>query len=92
MKFLVFARLRSGTNVPEENIPALFKESSKWFHECLANETFDCVYNLPAGGGVAIINANSHEILTEILGAYPLQPWVQYEVHPLSDAFQVLGG
>ncbi|HET9907191.1 MAG TPA: hypothetical protein VFQ23_11135, partial [Anaerolineales bacterium] len=47
--------------------------------------TFDCAYNLPAGGGVAIVNANSHETLTEILSAYPLQPWVEYEIHSLSD-------
>jgi muconolactone delta-isomerase len=92
MKFLVFARPRTGANVPEENIPTLFKETREWFNECLANGTADCFYNLPAGGGVAIINANSHEALTEILSAYPLQPWMQYELHPLSDAFQILGG
>jgi len=51
----------------------------------LADGTLDSAYNLPAGGGVAIINADSHEALTEILSSYPLQPWVQYEVHPLSD-------
>jgi len=92
MKFLVFARLRIGANIPEENVPALFKEAREWISESLANGTADCVYNLPAGGGVAIVNADSHEILTEILSIYPLQPWVQYEVHPLSDAIKGLGG
>ena len=41
---------------------------------------------------MAIVNVDSHEVLTEILSAYPLQPWFQYEIHPLSDVFQVLGG
>jgi muconolactone delta-isomerase len=92
MKFLVFARLRIGANIPEENVPALFQETRAWINESLANQTFDCIYNLPAGGGIAIVNADSHEILTEILSAYPLQPWIQYEVHPLSDAIKSLGG
>lgn len=30
--------------------------------------------------------------LTEILSAYPLESWIQYEVHPLSDVFQILDG
>ncbi len=92
MKFLVFARLRTAANIPEENIPALFQQTREWINELLANETADCMYNLPAGGGVAILNADSHEVLTELLGSYPLQPWVQYEVHPLSDAIKSLGG
>ena len=92
MKFLVFARLRIGANIPEENVAALLPQTRKWISERLANETFDCAYNLPAGGGVAIVNADSHEILTEILSAYPLQPWIQYEVHPLSDVIKSLGG
>jgi len=92
MKFLVFARLRIGANIPEENIAALLPQTREWISERLANETFDCAYNLPAGGGVAIVNADSHEILTEILSAYPLQPWIQYEVHPLSDVIKSLGG
>jgi hypothetical protein len=78
--------------VPEENIPDLFQQTRKWLQEGLDNTTLDCVYNLPAGGGVAIINADSHEVLTALLSSYPLQPWVQYDVHPLSDAFQFLGG
>ncbi len=92
MKFLVFGRLRIGANVPEENAPALFQQTREWISESLANETADCIYNLPAGGGVAIVNADSHERLTEILSAYPLQPWLQYEVHPLSDMIKSLGG
>lgn len=92
MKFLVFAKLRIGANIPEENAPALLQTAREWINERLENKTLDCIYNLPAGGGVAIVNANSHEVLTEHLSTYPLQPWYQYEVHPLSDVFQALGG
>jgi muconolactone delta-isomerase len=84
MKFLVFARLRVGATWPDDAL-TLFRQTIDWINGRLTDETFDCAYNLPAGGGVAIVNADSHETLTELLSSYPLQPWVQYEVHPLSD-------
>lgn len=84
MKFLVFARLRVGATWPNDAL-TLFQQTIDWIDVRLTDGTFDCAYNLPAGGGVAIVNANSHETLTDILSSYPLQPWVQYEVHPLSD-------
>ena len=83
MKFLVFARPRPVANPPEN--AAIFQQTIDWISAGLAGGTADCIYNLPAGGGVAIVNTNSHETLTELLSSYPLQPWVQYEVHPLSD-------
>jgi muconolactone delta-isomerase len=84
MKFLVFARLRMGATWPDDAL-TLFQQTIDWINRRLTDGTFDCVYNLPAGGGVAIVNADAHEALTEVLSSYPLQPWVQYEVHPLSD-------
>ena len=87
MKFLVFARYRIGVTIPQS--ADLFRQTKDWLEARLADGTMDCLYNLPAGGGVGIINADSHEALTEILGAYPLQPLVGYEVHPLSDFKQV---
>ena len=84
MKFLVFARLRTGATFPDSAL-SLFQQTIEWLNTRVTDGTFDCAYNLPAGGGVAIINANSHETLTELLSAYPLQPWVEYEIHPLSD-------
>jgi hypothetical protein len=84
MKFLVFARLRTGATFPDSAL-SLFQQTIEWIEDRLADRTFDCVYNLPAGGGVAIVNADSHETLDDILSAYPLQPWVGYEVLPLSD-------
>ena len=84
MKFLVFARLRMGTIWPDD-ARTLFQQTIDWINSRLTDGTFDCAYNLPAGGGVAIVNADAHETLTDILSSYPLQPWVQYEVHPLSD-------
>jgi hypothetical protein len=84
MKFLVFARLRIGATWPDDAL-TLFQQTIDWIDVRLTDGTFDCAYNLPAGGGMAIVNADSHETLTDVLSAYPLQPWVQYEVHPLSD-------
>jgi hypothetical protein len=84
MKFLVFARLRMGATWPNDAL-TLFQQTTGWIDVRFTDGSFDCAYNLPAGGGVAIVNADSHETLTELLSAYPLQPWVQYEVHPLSD-------
>ena len=84
MKFMVFARLRAGATFPDTAL-SLFQQTIEWINARVTDETFDCAYNLPAGGGVAIVNADSHETLDELLSSYPLQPWVQYEVHPLSD-------
>ena len=84
MKFLVFARLRMGATFPEDAL-IIFQQTIDWINVRLTDGTFDCAYNLPAGGGVAIVNADSHETLTDVLSAYPLQPWVQYDVYPLSD-------
>jgi muconolactone delta-isomerase len=90
MKFLIFARLRIGATFPEDAL-TLFQQTIDWINVRLADGTFDCAYNLPAGGGVAIVNADSHETLTDVLSAYPLQPWVQYEVQPLSDIKHAFG-
>jgi len=84
MKFLLFARLRVGATWPDDAL-TLFQQTIDWINGRLTDGTFDCTYNLPAGGGLAIVNAASHETLTDILSSYPLEPWVQYEVHPLSD-------
>ncbi len=87
MKFLVFARPRPVANLPENAV--IFQQTIDWINAGLADGTLDCAYNLPAGGGVAIINSDSHETLTEVLSSYPLQPWVGYEVYPLSDVRHV---
>jgi muconolactone delta-isomerase len=87
MKFLVFSKSRTGQNPPES--VDLFQQTQDWMSARLADGTLDCAYNLPAGGGVAIVNADSHEALTEVLSSYPLQPWTSYEVHPLSDVKHV---
>ncbi|HLF74768.1 MAG TPA: DUF3303 family protein [Anaerolineales bacterium] len=87
MKFLVLSKYRTGQHPPES--AELFQQTQEWIGARLADETLDCAYNLPAGGGVAIVNAGSHEALTEVLSSYPLQPWTSYEVHPLSDVRQV---
>ena len=84
MKFLVFVRLRTGATFPDSALN-LFQQTIDWINARSIDGTFDCAYNFPAGGGMAIVNADSHEILDELLSSYPLQPWVQYEVHPLSD-------
>lgn len=73
MKFLVFARLRMGGTWPDDAL-TLFQQTIDWIHVRLTDGTFDCAYNLPAGGGVAIVNADSHELLTDVLSSYPLQP------------------
>ena len=97
MKFLVFSKYRIGQDPPESL--DLFQQTQDWMSARLADGTLDCAYNLPAGGGVGIVNADSHEALTEVLSSYPLQPWTSYEVHPLSDvkhvfdlAIKALGG
>jgi hypothetical protein len=45
----------------------------------------DCSYNLFGGGGLAIVNASSHEPVMEALLDFPLYPFFDWEVTPLLD-------
>jgi hypothetical protein len=78
MKFLTI--VRPGPMPPP---PDVVRAGQQWLHQKLDDGTFECVYSFVAAGGFSIGNADSIEGQMDLLGEYPLAPFVQYEVHPL---------
>ncbi len=84
MKFLVVAEPREGVQAPE-NYRELIQATIKWFETKLADGSIDCVYQTIDGGGLAIVNADSHEALWEQIMSYPLGLLVNFGAEPLID-------
>ena len=78
MKYLVTAR--PGPMPPPVD---LIRQAQDWLHAKLDDGTFEAVYAFPEGGGLSIGQNDSHEQLMEQLMAYPLAPFVDFEVQPL---------
>lgn len=49
----------------------------------------ETAYAFVTGGGIGIVNVDSHEELWETIYAYPLKPYFQWRVEPLADVSQV---
>ncbi len=84
MKFLVVAEPREGVQAPE-NYRELIQATTKWFEAKLADGSVDCVYQTVDGGGLAIVNVDSHEALWKQLMSYPLGMLVNFRAEPLID-------
>ena len=82
MKFLVFSKPVPGLPPPEDP-DAFFKASAEYLDALLADGSLDCVYITPDGGGVGILNVESHEELWEKTAAFPGSPYIKYEFYPL---------
>jgi hypothetical protein len=78
MKFLVM--VRPGPLPPPVD---LVRQAQDWIQERLDDGSFEAVYAFPHGGGMSIGENESHEQLMEQPMAYPLSPFVDYEVLPL---------
>ncbi|MBK5107761.1 MAG: hypothetical protein JJE12_06500 [Anaerolineales bacterium] len=84
MKFLITG-LPGSTPIPREQGAELLQAGLVWIKSKLADGTIDSHYNIFGGGGLAIVNAGSHEQLLEEILAYPLYPFFTWEVQPLLD-------
>ena len=84
MKFLVF--MKAVRAPAPENPIAVLQAAKEHLNAKLADGTLDCIYNVVGTMGMAIVNADSHEELTEQLMAYPQYPFGDFEVHALGDA------
>ncbi len=88
MKFLVTTTPRR-LQVP----PAALLEAGKaWINARLADKTFDCCYGLVTGGGISIVNAESHEKLQALLMSYPAFFLADWKIDPLCDMNHTLDG
>jgi hypothetical protein len=80
MKYLVVTKRRPNPLPVETMEPA-----RDWIQVMLANGTLDCCYGLLNGGGVSIMNADSHDHLLKLLMEYPESRWVDFEIQGLCD-------
>ncbi len=80
MKFLVITKRRSSPLPVETMEPA-----RDWINARLSDKTLDCCYGLLNGGGVSIMNADSHDHLAKLLMEYPESRWVDFDIHGLCD-------
>ena len=85
MKYLVTLRRRE-VPVPPDAVAAMLLAQRDWIQEHLADGTFDCAYTFAqAGGGIAIVNADSGEDLNGILTSSPLFGMANIELQALAD-------
>ena len=86
MKFLVITEPRG--NLPPEAAGQLFQAARQWLDGKVRDGTLDIVHGFPAGGGVSISNADSHEELMRDIRDFPLFPFVSWDIRPLVDLHQ----
>lgn len=84
MKYLVTCR-PCPTEPPPERAIALIKAATEWIEDRLADGSMETTYLFPDRGGIAIMDAESHEELMEMLVGYPAFPLYTWEVQALVD-------
>ena len=77
--------------MPAEEEIAFIKEAKSWGEERRADGTVDCSYYfLDSDNGFAIMNANSHAELFQILQTSSFHRQVTWEAKPILDAFETV--
>lgn len=85
MKYLVTFRRRDGVPIPPEAVAGILHAQRGWLDEMIEDRVFDCAYVFAQGsGGIAIVNADSNEELSEMLASAPAFVLVAIEVQPLA--------
>ena len=82
MKFLVLSKPVPGLPPPEDP-EAFFKESNDYLDAMLKHGVADCVYITPDGGGMAVMDVESHEKLWEVVNAFPGTAYLKHSFYPL---------
>lgn len=73
----------SATPGPMPPTPAMFDASLSWLEHKVSDGTFDAIYGYMEGGGFAVMNADSHHDVLELMAEYPLFGMVTWNVRPL---------
>jgi muconolactone delta-isomerase len=85
VKYLVTIKRRDGVPIPPEAIGDILGAQRGWLEDRVDEGVFDCAYVFAQGsGGIAIVNADSGEELSEILASSPAFVLVAIEVQPLA--------
>ena len=92
MKYLVTVKRRDGVAFPPDTIAGILAGQREFIREKIADGTFDAAYGFPqGGGGIAIVNADSAEELSEILASSPVFAIADQAVLPLAEIEVTLG-
>ena len=92
MKYLVTVKRRDNVPVPPEAVGGILSAQRDWIRERLADGTFDVAYGFPqGGGGIAILNAESAEELSDILIGSPVFAIAELTAQPLAEIDVTLG-
>ena len=84
MKFLIMG-LPIPLPVPPEQGAELYQAAREWIGERLEDGRMDCAYVFAEGGGLSIVNAETHEQIFDELLSYPPYSFFKWEVKPLCD-------
>jgi hypothetical protein len=84
VKFLVTCRPTPKPPPPERSV-ALIRAAMDWIEARLADGAMEITYLFPNRGGIAIMHADSHEGLMELLLSYPAYSLYTWEVQVLAD-------
>lgn len=85
MKYLCIGKL-ARTQLSLEHMLAVLKGSKEFQDQRLKDGTYDCIYNFPDGGGMAIVNVDSSEDAYDLLTDYPGRVLFDWEIIPLVDS------
>ena len=79
MKYIVIG---NQTIMPTSHteLAGVLQSAADWIDQKLADGTLEAAYSFPAGGGLLIFNAGSHEELMELLMDFPPRPLSDFEI------------
>jgi hypothetical protein len=86
MKYLIIARAKA--NPPplcSEHLVFLLNAAKQWVQQERQCGTLDAAYSFISGGGVAILNGDSHEQVVAKLLSYSLYSAFDWDIFPLVD-------
>ena len=89
MKFLVMP-IQKQTLPPEMGL-ALIEATIQWKDQVKRSGKFDAIYSIAGQpGGLGIVNVDSLEELNDRIAEYPMTPFCDVQVLPLSDVDQAM--
>src|SRR5712692_863657 len=92
LKYLVTVKRRDSVPFPPEAIAGILAGQRDFIREKITDGTFDAAYGFPqGGGGIAIVNADSAEELSDILTSSPVFAIAEQTVLPLAEIDVTLG-
>jgi muconolactone delta-isomerase len=84
MKFLVMP-IQKQTLSPDMGL-TLIEATIQWKNQAKGSGKFDTIYSVAGQpGGLAIVNVDSLEELDDLIAEYPMTPFCDVQVLPLSD-------